>query len=139
MRRQRRPRRSLRVGDESGEDASIRIFDDEGHPSREALTRLSILARPRDTPAPDERGIASHAGDLEWVASGIRRLHPGLLFRLGAIIERFGSRPVEIVSGYRPDARETSRHRVGRALAFGSWGCPPKSSIASWRPCPRPA
>jgi hypothetical protein len=46
------------------------------------------------------------------------RLHAGLLTRLQAILDRWPDNRVEVVSGYRPDARDTSRHHHGRALDF---------------------
>jgi hypothetical protein len=39
-----------------------------------------------------------------------------LLTRLDALARRFPGHAIEIVSGYRPRARRTSRHRHGRAL-----------------------
>lgn len=111
-----RPVRIVRVGDGSREEGMVALLDAEGRPSPAALTTLSVLARPRDADAPSEADLAAHADDLEWVASGIRRLHPGLLVRLSAIAAHFGQTTFEIVSGYRPDARDTSRHRIGRAL-----------------------
>ena len=110
------PLRFVRVGDGSGERIELRLLDAQGRPSPEALAALSILARPRDAAPPSEDDVAAHAGDLEWVATGIRRLHPGLLVRLDAIARHFGAERFEIVLGYRPDARETSRHRIGSAL-----------------------
>jgi hypothetical protein len=108
--------RFIRVGDGSREAIEVPLLDAAGRPLPEALSALSILARPRDAARPEPADVAAHAGDLEWVATGVRRLHPGLLVRLDVIARRFGARPIEIVSGYRPDARETSRHRTGSAI-----------------------
>ncbi len=102
----------VRVGDGSGEEARLTLLDARGAPDPRALDRLSILARPRGTPAPE----TPTSDDPGFVSPGIRRLDPGLLLRLARLADRFPDRGVEIVSGYRPDAREGSRHRHGRAL-----------------------
>jgi hypothetical protein len=102
----------VRVGDGSGDEARITLLDANGAPDAHALDALSILARPRGTTAP------AHASgdDPDFVAPGVRRLHPALLLRLALLADRFPDRGIEIVSGYRPDAREGSRHRHARAL-----------------------
>jgi uncharacterized protein YcbK (DUF882 family) len=102
----------VRVGDGSGEEVTLALVDANGAPNPAALDRLSILARPRGLPAPTQRST----DDPDFVAPGIRRLHPSLLLRLALLAERFPDRGIEIVSGYRPDAREGSRHRHARAL-----------------------
>jgi uncharacterized protein YcbK (DUF882 family) len=102
----------VRVGDGSGEEARITLLDANGQPDARGLDRLSVLARPRGTAAPTE--LSSDDPDL--VAPGIRRLHPSLALRLAQLADRFPERGIEIVSGYRPDAREGSRHRHARAL-----------------------
>jgi hypothetical protein len=53
---------------------------------------------------------------LREVAPGIPRLDPGLLSRLATLARRWPNRRILIVSGVRPRARSSSRHRVGRAL-----------------------
>lgn len=102
----------IRVGDGSGEQARITLLDASGAPDPRALDRLSIIARPRGTSSPREPS----SDDPDFVAPGIRRLHPALLLRLARLTDRFPDRGIEIVSGYRPDAREGSRHRHARAL-----------------------
>jgi len=93
-----------------------------GSPNPEALDRLSLLARPDDQPRPSAedrqrfRETASPEEAQAFLAPGVRRLHPGLLLRLQALAERFPGHRIIVVSGYRPDARETSRHHHGRAL-----------------------
>ena len=104
--------RFVRVGDGSGESATLVLRDGCGSPAPDALERLSILARPRGVDAP----ARVDGSDPDFVAEGIRRLHPGLLPLLARLAERFPGRAIEIVSGYRPGAREGSRHRFGRAL-----------------------
>jgi hypothetical protein len=104
--------RFVRVGDGSGESATLVLRDESGAPGVDAIDRLSILARPRGVDVP---AAISH-DDADWLAPDVRRLHPGLLPLLAGLAERFPGRAIEIVSGFRPGAREGSRHRVGRAI-----------------------
>lgn len=83
--------------------------------------QLSFVARAWQTPRPTEAELAAYraahperAG--EWATERNRWLHPGLLVRLQAIADRWPTRDLVIVSGHRPTARRTSRHRFGRAL-----------------------
>ncbi|MBX7192198.1 MAG: DUF882 domain-containing protein [Sandaracinaceae bacterium] len=110
------PVRFVRTTDGSRDASLLHLTDCQGQPSAEDLLELSILARPRTAERPTARDLAAHAGDPEYFASEIRRLDPGLLVRLRAIADRFPGHDIEITSGYRPDARETSRHRTGHAL-----------------------
>jgi hypothetical protein len=110
------PVRFVRTTDGSRETRLVRLTDCHGAPEAEAILELSILARPRTAERPSERDLAAHENDPELFASEVRRLDPGLLTRLQAIAERFPGRDIEITSGYRPDASETSRHRTGHAL-----------------------
>ncbi len=104
-----------------------------GAPNRSVLDTLSIVARPRDVELPTAaelrayralplaRGKGKRSGkgkfrDPAFVSERIMRLHPGLLLRLQRIANRYRGRPIEVVSGYRPDARFSSRHHHGRAL-----------------------
>ena len=104
--------RFVRVGDGSGETATLTLQGANGEPGADTLERLSILARPRGTDAPSS---IDH-DDPDFVAPEIRRLHAGLLPLLARLADHFPARAIEIVSGYRPGAREGSRHRFGRAL-----------------------
>lgn len=94
------------------------LLDCEGRPRPEAVRALSVLARPRGLPLPDDATLeafdaASHPG---FVAEGVRALHPELLARLQRVAEAFEGHRIEILSGYRPTAPPTSRHHHGRAL-----------------------
>jgi hypothetical protein len=104
--------RFVRVGDGSGETATLTLRDESGAPAEGTLDRLSILARPRGVDAP----ASIEPRDDDFVAPDIRRLHPGLLPLLARLAEHFDGHAIQIVSGYRPGAREGSRHRFGRAL-----------------------
>ena len=89
-----------------------------GTPHGPALEELSLLARdkrmPRPTPSELRDHRAAHPGSDE-VAPGVLRLDPQLLIRLQALATHFPGHAIIIVSGHRPRARPTSRHRVGRA------------------------
>ncbi|MFW6051770.1 MAG: YcbK family protein [Myxococcota bacterium] len=97
------------------EARKLRLTHCDGRPNLDALAPLSILARPHGLERPDQEALEA-APDEDHVAPGIHRLHPGLLARLQALADRWPGRRIEIVSGYRPDARRTSRHHHGRAL-----------------------
>ncbi len=94
----------------------------DGRPNLDVLDELSILARPKGVERPSRaalrrfRRAAPAARRARFVAPGIARLHPGLLTRLQALAKRWPGRAIQIVSGYRPKARSTSRHRHARAL-----------------------
>ena len=110
------PVRFVRTTDGSREARLLHLTDCHGAPDPEALLELSILARPRTAERPDARDLRAHRNDPELFASEVRRLDPGLLTRLQVIADHFPGHDIEITSGYRPDANETSRHRTGHAL-----------------------
>ncbi len=116
--------RFIRTTDGSRETRLLRLTECDGAPDPEALIELSILARPRTADRPEPRDLAAHVSDPEYFASEVRRLDPGLLTRLQLIAERFPGHDIELTSGYRPDARETSRHRTGHALDLRVVGAP---------------
>jgi hypothetical protein len=103
------------------EVARLSLTHCDGSANVDALTELSFVARAWQTPRPTEAELAAYraahperAG--EWATDRNRWLHPGLLVRLQAIADRWPTRDLVIVSGHRPTARRTSRHRFGRAL-----------------------
>jgi hypothetical protein len=118
------PVRFVRTTDGSREARLLHLTDCHGAPDAEALLELSILARPRTADRPSPRDLAAHVEDPELFASEVRRLDPGLLTRLQAIADHFPGHDIEITSGYRPDANETSRHRTGHALDLRVVGAP---------------
>jgi hypothetical protein len=107
-------------------DLALTYCDGTANPG--ALDSLSVLARPRDVerPSPTEireyqkrplkSGPKSKRRDPLFVSAQVMRVHPGLLVRLQKLAQKFPGRAIEIVSGYRPDARVTSRHHHARAL-----------------------
>lgn len=98
------------AGDTPVERVRMRLVDCDALPIATALVELSVLARPYDVDPPEERAEGRE------IAPGIVRLDEGLVVRLQAIADRFPGREIHIVSGYRRNARSTSRHRQGRAL-----------------------
>jgi hypothetical protein len=109
----RPPVRIVRVKGHRREARTMSLTDCQGRARPEALDALSILARPTGTPMPTK---GAEPPDEAHVAAGVMRLDPGLLTRLQALADRWPDRTIEIVSGHRPKARSTSRHRHGRAL-----------------------
>jgi hypothetical protein len=106
----------VRVGDGSGEHAALSLLDCSGHADSTSLRELSLLGRPSRVARPSTAMLEAHEADTNWVGPRIRRLHAGLLDRLRAIADHFPGHVIEIVSAYRPDARDGSRHRLGRAI-----------------------
>ncbi len=100
------------LGERRVEEAELRLTDCFGQPRKQALIELSLLARPHGVPRPSR--IDRNAKSV--IASSVRRLDPRLLTRLQALATRWPGKRIEIVSGYRPNAKSTSRHRHGRAL-----------------------
>ncbi len=95
------------------------LIDCDGNIAVDALDRISALARIMgqarpELPLPDAPASTEGWPD-EWVP-GIRLLHPRLLWVLQRLGEAFPKRTIHILSGYRRDARDTSPHRMGRAL-----------------------
>lgn len=111
IRHLRRPRETIRIS----------LTDCEGRANLDAIVELSLVARAWHTPRPTEEELATYAREnpersQAWISPRQRRLHPGLLVRLQALADQWPDREMVIVSGHRPRARRTSRHRVGRAL-----------------------
>ncbi|MCA9616676.1 MAG: DUF882 domain-containing protein [Sandaracinus sp.] len=103
------------------EVARLSLTHCDGTPNLDALRELSFVARAWQTPRPTEAELeayrAAHPERAErWMTPRNRWLHPGLLVRLQAISDRWPTRDLVVVSGHRPSARRTSRHRFGRAL-----------------------
>jgi hypothetical protein len=109
-------------------ELSLTLCDGRVHLA--ALDGLSLLARSRNVERPSasevkqylrlpsEGGGGPRQRDPAYVTPQIMRLHPGLLERLQKVVERFPKHTLELVSGHRPEARNTSRHHHGRALDF---------------------
>ncbi len=126
----KRPVRIERAHVHPAEVRRLSLTRCDGSPNLAALDALSILARPKGVERPTRaelrrfRRSASPSVRARFVARGIARLHPGLLVRLQALADHWPGRTLSIVSGYRPRARRTSRHRHARALDLRVEGVP---------------
>lgn len=109
-----------------------------------AVDRLSILARPPETPRPDslpdepEPAAAAHG---EWVEH-IRLVHPRLLWALQQVADAFPWRGIYVFSGYRRPEGESrpgthkSMHWEGRALDITVQGVPNEELLDLCRKLP---
>ena len=101
-----------------GERDTLPLVDCGGAVTAEAVDRLSVLARPYGVARPllplPERPDPAAARDGEWVP-GVKLVHPRLVWLLDQIAKRYPHRSVQLISGYRRDARP-NRHTQGRAL-----------------------
>jgi hypothetical protein len=102
----------------------------DGRPNPSALDSLSVLARSRDAERPlipeirayqrrdVAKGPASRRRRPGYLSENVMLVHAGLLERLQKVADHFKGKTIEVISGHRPDARDTSRHHHGRALDF---------------------
>jgi hypothetical protein len=107
------------------EGESFSLLDCHGAPLAAAQAELSMLARPwsvvRSRVSPPSTKVAATRGKPKRalapgeIAAGVRLVDPGLLKRLEAVARKFPSRPISLVSGYRPQSRG-SQHQTGKAL-----------------------
>lgn len=136
-----RPVNVVRVRGQVVERHKLSLTRCNGAPNLRALTELSVVARPRDVDRPTNaevrayrarpvaRGKVGKKGKRRFrnpafVSERIMRVHRGLLVRLQRVANRYPGRDIEIISGYRPDARKTSRHHHARALDLRVAGVP---------------
>ncbi len=119
----------MRVDGPRRETQRVSLTFCDGRPLPAALDTLSVLARPHRTPAPETRAIRAYARRLArrprrgetrpdpgFIAEGVRRIEAGLLPRVARVAARFPGKAIEIVSGWRPTERASSRHHQARAL-----------------------
>lgn len=137
QRRARRPCLSaavqiVRVDGSKRESRSLSLTRCNGRPNADALTELSILARPHGVERPTLTAMRAYErrlprpgrrvrrnvtpSDPAFVIDEVKRLDEGLLERLQKVAARFPNRSIEIVSGYRSNERATSRHHQARAV-----------------------
>jgi uncharacterized protein YcbK (DUF882 family) len=112
-------------------EVSLTMCDGTVNPA--ALDSVSVLARPRDVERPLLPEIRAYRArplrkgkvaqskakkfrDPMFLTDKVMRVHPGLVLRLQKIAKHYPGKVIEIISGYRPDSRETSRHHHGHAL-----------------------
>ncbi len=140
-----KPVQLTRVRGTMEEPREVSLTFCNGKPNPAAVDAVSLLARPRDVDRPLQPEIKAYRArplmpkklrdtkvtvknaaavaraktkyrDPQFVTERVMRIDPGLLERLQKIANHYPGRVIEIISGYRPDARETSRHHHGRAL-----------------------
>ena len=140
-----KPVQLLRVRGLEVEPREVSLTTCSGAPNPAALDSVSVLGRPRDVERPLLPEIRAYRAlplasaarqgkrapkrqqqyrDPAFVTAHVMRLNPGLLVRLQRVAKRYPGRAIEIISGYRPDARETSRHHHGLALDLRVAGIP---------------
>lgn len=102
-------------GRQVADEATLSLHPCDGRATAQRL--LSRLARPEpETPLAEDEALFL--------------LHPELMDRLYALAERWPDKRIEIVSGYRPHARSSSRHYHGRALDLRVDGVPREEVVA---------
>jgi len=119
----------VRVEGQTREAQRVSLTFCDGRPVPAALDTISVLARPHGVDAPEPRALRAYArriarrprrgetpADPAYVVDGVLRLEAGLVPRLAKIAEQFPGKPIEIVSGWRPTERASSRHHHGRAI-----------------------
>jgi len=119
----------VRVEGTTRETQRVSLTFCDGRPVPAALDVLSVLGRPHGMEAPSERALRTYARrlarrprrgetapDPAYLVEGLLRLEPGLVPRVARIAARFAGKPIELISGWRPNERSTSRHHHGRAL-----------------------
>lgn len=134
-----KPVQLLRVRGAVVEPRELSLTMCNGAPNPSALDSLSVVARPRDVERPLLPEIRAYRArplavtktgakikitaknvhkyrDPMFVTEKVMRVQPGLLARLQKVANRYPGKVIEIISGYRPDARDTSRHHHGSAL-----------------------
>lgn len=105
-----RPAVTLRYYGRAEEETALPLTRCDGRAYEPSRDPLSVLTRPRGTEVPVERR------EGEFIADDIRRLDGQLLVLLQRLADEWPGHTIEIVSGYRPRARQGSRHRGGHAL-----------------------
>ncbi|MEY4512202.1 MAG: hypothetical protein RLZZ450_4324 [Pseudomonadota bacterium] len=134
-----KPVQLLRVRGAVVEPRELSLTMCNGAPNPAALDSLSVVARPRDVERPLLPEIRAYRArplavtktgakikitaknfhkyrDPMFVTEKVMRVQPGLLTRLQKVAKHYPGKVIEIISGYRPDARDTSRHHHGFAL-----------------------
>lgn len=91
-----------------GDKASVNIYNPDGSYNLDALADVNHVLRCRRTD--DEKDI-----------------DPQLVTLLSLVYDHFGGRPLEIVSGYRNQRKQTSNHYKGRASDIRIAGVSPKT------------
>jgi hypothetical protein len=127
-------RRPVRIARYGGESDVFPLVHCDGSVAPQAFDRLTLMAREATAPRPgellpDEPDPAALARD-EWT-SGVRLVHPRLIWALQRIADAFPWRTVYVFSGYRHDpsgkpkpGTHHSMHAEARALDINVMGIP---------------
>lgn len=114
------PQSILFIRISSGERERLRLYSRSGQMSSRSVQRLSYLSR-------DKRG-----------EKRVKRLHFRLIKMLQRLGNQFPGKPVEIISGYRPQTTGTeSQHAFGRAIDFRMPGVPSRRIFNFCKSLPR--
>jgi uncharacterized protein YcbK (DUF882 family) len=89
------------------DEVEVNIYNSDGSYNLDALEQASHVLRCRRT-------------DTE------KPMDPQLLMLLSHVYDHFGSKPIEVVSGYRNQRKQTSNHFKGTASDIRIAGVPPK-------------
>jgi uncharacterized protein YcbK (DUF882 family) len=92
------------------DEVEVNIYNSDGSYNLDALAQASHVLRCRRT-------------DTE------KPIDPQLLMLLSHVYDHFGSKPIEIVSGYRNQRKQTSNHFKGTASDIRINGVPPKKIL----------
>ncbi|MEZ4225423.1 MAG: D-Ala-D-Ala carboxypeptidase family metallohydrolase [Polyangiaceae bacterium] len=108
-----------------GEHDTIRLLECDGSVALDALDRLSVIARPPNTPRPELPLPLEPVGDSalgEWLPE-VRLLDPRLVWAVARLSATFPNRVIYVISGYRRQAHDGLHHK-GRALDLFVMGMP---------------
>jgi uncharacterized protein YcbK (DUF882 family) len=97
----------IAINNPNDEPVKVNIYNEDGSYNLDALEQLNHILRCRRT-------------DTE------KAMDPQLLTLLSHIYDHFGGKPLEIVSGYRNQRKQTSNHFKGRATDIRIAGVSPK-------------
>jgi uncharacterized protein YcbK (DUF882 family) len=104
----------------TGERERLSLYTKSGKLNYKSVKRLSYLAR-------DKRG-----------EQRVKRLHYRLIHMLQQVAEAFPGKPIEIISGYRPQSTGSeSQHAFGRAMDFRMSGVSCKALFKFCKRLPR--
>jgi hypothetical protein len=111
-------KRQINVVRYGGESDTLALLGCAGEILPDAIDRISVLARPAGIdrpplPLPDEPDPVT-SGHGEWV-DHVKLVPPRMLWVLHKIAEGFPTRPLYVISGYRPGGHGGA-HGQGRAL-----------------------
>ncbi len=120
------PRFAVTLGRYGAENDTFALLGCDGSVATDAIDRLSVIARPIETPRPELplplEPQASSTPLGEWVP-GVKLVHPRLVWLLQQVADAFPGHPIYVISGYRRESPR-SMHAQGRALDLFVNGVP---------------